>query len=101
MDQSLDKVRLDHDLILLRLWFLALAIRRAVVLLSSQKAMVVALAVLNELTPFLGTEVVGVACIPCILVNFSQTIIGSILASFWAKSQGEDGGLETILIIKQ
>lgn len=78
------KARLRLDFI--KTMLLALAIRRVVVLLSSQKAMAVALAVLNELTPFLGNEVVGVACIPCILVNFSQTIIGSIIASYWAKA---------------
>lgn len=68
---------------------LAMAIRRAVVLLSSQKTVTIALAVLNQLTPFLGSEVVGIACIPCVLVHFFQTIIDSILASYWAKTQGK------------
>eukprot|EP00210_Caulerpa_lentillifera_P009411 g8972.t1 len=64
----------------------AMAIRRAVVLMSSQKTMTIGLTVLNQLTLFLGSEMIGIACIPCVFVHFGQTIIDSVLASVWAKS---------------
>lgn len=81
------EVRLDFSEFV---FSLAMAIRRAIVLLSSQKTVTIALAVLNQLTPFLGSEVIGIACIPCVLVHFFQTIIDSVVASYWAKSQLKD-----------
>ena len=70
------------------------ALRRAVVLMSSQKSVTIAIAVLTQLSAHLGPEAVGVACVPCVLVHLSQTVIDSFIASRWMKmhEQKAQGG---------
>ena len=64
-----------------------LALRRAVVLMSSQKSVTIAIAVLTQLSPYLKPEAIGIACVPCVLVHLLQTVIDSFIATGWAKTQ--------------
>jgi sodium/bile acid cotransporter 7 len=60
------------------------AIRKAVVLCSSQKTLPVAVAVLSQLSGLLGSGA-GVAVIPCVLTHLLQTVIDSVLVAQWNK----------------
>ena len=66
------------------------AIRKAVVLCSSQKTLPVAVAVLTQLSGVLG-DAVGFAVIPCVLAHLIQTVFDSAVVSRW--NQREAAGL--------
>ncbi|KAL4858529.1 putative sodium/metabolite cotransporter [Chlorella vulgaris] len=59
-----------------------IAIRKAVVLCSSQKTLPVAVAVLTQLSGVLGAGV-GFAVIPCVLAHLIQTVFDSAVVSRW------------------
>lgn len=60
-------------------------IRRACVLVGSQKTLPIAVTVLNGLAPQVGGAV-GLAVIPCVVSHLSQIVIDSVLVSHWLKS---------------
>ena len=62
--------------------------------MSSQKSVTIAIAVLTQLSAHLGPEAIGIACVPCVLVHLSQTVIDSFIASRWMKKHEheEHGG---------
>jgi sodium/bile acid cotransporter 7 len=62
----------------------ALNIRRAVVLVASQKTLPVAVAVLGKLAAVLG-DGVGLAVVPCVLSHLAQIIADSVLVAHWLK----------------
>lgn len=59
-----------------------IAIRKAVVLCSSQKTLPVAVAVLTQLSGALGAAV-GFAVLPCVLAHLIQTVFDSAVVSRW------------------
>lgn len=62
------------------------AIRKAVVLCSSQKTLPVAIAVLSQVSGLLGSGA-GFAVIPCVLTHLLQTVIDSIVVAQWNKGK--------------
>ena len=62
----------------------AVDIRRAVVLVASQKTLPVAVAVLGKLAAVLG-DGVGLAVVPCVLSHLAQIIADSVLVAYWLK----------------
>jgi len=58
------------------------AVRRAVVLVGSQKTLPVAAALLGGMAPQLGPGA-GLAVVPCVLCHLSQILIDSALVSRW------------------
>lgn len=64
---------------------MSIGIRRAVILVSSQKSFTVTLALLAQLSDILGPSI-GLAAIPCVLVHLSQIFLDSLLVSHWLKA---------------
>jgi solute carrier family 10 (sodium/bile acid cotransporter), member 7 len=62
------------------------AIRKAVLLSTSEKTLPVAVAVLNSLTSVAGAAV-GLAVIPCVLAHLMQIAIDSWIVSGWNKNE--------------
>ena len=62
------------------------AIRKAVVLCTSQKTLPVAVAVLAQLGPSLGAGV-GFAVIPCVAAHLIQTVVDSALVARWNRRE--------------
>lgn len=60
------------------------AIRKAVVLCTSEKALPVTVAVLSQLTAA-GGAAVGLAVIPCVMAHMLQIVSDSALVSWWNK----------------
>ena len=68
---------------------LALAgIRRAVVLVGSQKTLPIAVTVLNQMTAFMDGPL-GLAIIPCVVAHLSQILVDSLLVSKWLRADSE------------
>ena len=61
-----------------------IAIRRAVVLCSSEKTLPVAVATINQLGAVAGAAA-GIAVLPCIMAHLLQIAIDSALVSYWNK----------------
>ena len=59
-------------------------IRRACVLVGSQKTLPIAVTVLNGLAPQIGGSV-GLAVIPCVVSHLVQIVMDSMLVSQWLK----------------
>ena len=64
--------------------FAGTGIRRACVLVSSQKTLPIAVTVLNGLAPQIGGAV-GLAVIPCVVSHLVQIVMDSMLVSLWLK----------------
>lgn len=62
------------------------AIRKAVVLCTSEKTLPVSVAVLNQLGGLLGASI-GFAVLPCVFSHIIQTIIDSALVSYWNRKE--------------
>jgi sodium/bile acid cotransporter 7 len=62
----------------------AVNVRRAVVLVTSQKTLPVAVAVLGKLAAVLG-DGVGLAVVPCVLSHLVQIVADSVLVAHWLK----------------
>lgn len=62
----------------------ATKIRRAVVLVASQKTLPVAVTVLGKLAAVLG-DGVGLAVVPCVLCHLGQIVADSMLVAHWSK----------------
>lgn len=59
--------------------------RRAVILVASQKTLPIAVTVLNSLASLVEGPV-GLAAIPCVCTHLSQILIDSVLITFWRRS---------------
>lgn len=68
-----------------------LAIRRACVLVGSQKTLPIAVTVLNGLAPQIGGSV-GLAVIPCVVSHLVQIVMDSMLVSQWLKQDAQKSG---------
>ena len=66
-------------------------IRRACVLVGSQKTLPIAVTVLNGLAPQLGGSV-GLAVIPCVVSHLVQIVMDSMLVSQWLKQDANKSG---------
>lgn len=60
-------------------------IRRAIILVASQKTLPIAVTVLNGLANLLKGPI-GLAVIPCVTAHLSQILVDSLLVSFWRRS---------------
>ena len=71
-----------------------LGIRRALVLVASQKTLTVAVPVLAGLAStsagVLRPELVGIAVLPCIFVHLLQTVIDFVLVAKWRRSDKQN-----------
>ena len=63
-------------------------IRRACILVGSQKTLPIAVTVLNGLAPQIGGSV-GLAVIPCVVSHLVQIVMDSMLVSQWLKHDAE------------
>ena len=63
-------------------------IRRACVLVGSQKTLPIAVTVLNGLAPQIGGAV-GLAVIPCVVSHLAQIVMDSMLVSHWMKKDAQ------------
>lgn len=68
------------------------AIRRAVILLSSQKTLLMSVTILSSLSTLLGGAM-GFAVVPCVLSHLGQIVVDSVLVAQWMK-QDEMKGLQ-------
>lgn len=66
-------------------------IRRACVLVGSQKTLPIAVTVLNGLAPQMGGSV-GLAVIPCVVSHLVQIVMDSMLVSQWLKQDANKSG---------
>ena len=66
-------------------------IRRACVLVGSQKTLPIAVTVLNGLAPQMGGSV-GLAVIPCVVSHLVQIVMDSMLVSQWLKQDANKPG---------
>ncbi len=66
----------------------ALQIQQAVVLLSSQKTLPVAVTVLGKLTPAVGEAAVGLAAAVAVMAHLSQILVDSALVAWWLERHG-------------
>jgi sodium/bile acid cotransporter 7 len=66
-----------------------LAIRKAVILCSSEKTLPVAVAVVNQLSAAGAGAAAGFAVVPCILAHLLQIAIDSALVSRWNKKDAD------------
>ena len=66
-------------------------IRRACVLVGSQKTLPIAVTVLNGLAPQIGGSV-GLAVIPCVVSHLVQIVMDSLLVSQWLKQDANKAG---------
>ncbi len=64
--------------------FAGTGIRRACILVGSQKTLPIAVTVLNGLAPQIGGAV-GLAVIPCVVSHLVQIVMDSMLVSLWLK----------------
>lgn len=62
----------------------ATAIRRAVILLSSQKTLLMSVTVLASLSNLLGGAM-GFAVVPCVLSHLGQIVVDSVLVARWMR----------------
>ena len=60
-------------------------VRRALVLVASQKTLPIAVTVLNRLA-LLVDGPIGLAVIPCVCTHLTQILIDSLLVSFWRQA---------------
>lgn len=70
------------------------AIRKAVVLCTSEKTLPVAVAVLNQLST-VGGAAVGLAVVPCVMAHIIQIAIDSVVVSWWNRKEEEEAALAT------
>ena len=85
-----------------RLMFTGTGIRRACILVGSQKTLPIAVTVLNGLAPQIGGAV-GLAVIPCVVSHLAQIVMDSVLVSYWLKADAhaaERGKAGSILVKK-
>lgn len=66
-------------------------IRRACILVGSQKTLPIAVTVLNGLAPQIGGAV-GLAVIPCVVSHLVQIVMDSMLVSHWLKQDAQKLG---------
>lgn len=66
-------------------------IRRACILVGSQKTLPIAVTVLNGLAPQIGGAV-GLAVIPCVVSHLVQIVMDSMLVSQWLKQDAQNLG---------
>ena len=66
-------------------------IRRACVLVGSQKTLPIAVTVLNGLAPQIKTSI-GLAVIPCVVSHLVQIVMDSMLVSQWLKQDADKSG---------
>ena len=59
-------------------------IKRACILVGSQKTLPIAVTVLNGLAPQIGGAV-GLAVIPCVISHLAQIVLDSFMVSYWLK----------------
>ena len=59
-------------------------VKRACILVGSQKTLPIAVTVLNGLAPQIGGAV-GLAVIPCVVSHLAQIVLDSFLVSYWLK----------------
>lgn len=71
-------------------------IRRACVLVGSQKTLPIAVTVLNGLAPQIGGSV-GLAVIPCVVSHLVQIVMDSMLVSQWLKQDADKPGARSSL----
>ena len=71
-----------------------LAEKKAVVILTSQKTLPVALSVISFLPEGLGVQ--GIMALPCILSHFCQIVMDGFIAAKWATYVDEEEELTTI-----
>lgn len=71
-----------------------IGIRRACVLVGSQKTLPIAVTVLNGLAPQIGGSV-GLAVIPCVVSHLVQIVMDSMLVSQWLKQDANMSGLKS------
>ena len=64
-----------------------MAIKRACILVGSQKTLPIAVTVLNGLAPQIGGAV-GLAVVPCVVSHLVQIVMDSMLVSHWLQ-EGE------------
>lgn len=70
-------------------WFpTGLAVERAVVLVTSQKTLPVAVTVLNQLGSALPGAL-GLAVIPCVVSHLTQILLDSLLVSYWKRQDAQ------------
>ena len=67
-----------------QLLFSGTGIKRACILVGSQKTLPIAVTVLNGLAPQIGGAV-GLAVIPCVVSHLAQIVMDSVLVSYWLK----------------
>ena len=72
-------------------------IRRACVLVGSQKTLPIAVTVLNGLAPQMGGSV-GLAVIPCVVSHLVQIVMDSMLVSQWLKQDANSSGQQDIAL---
>ena len=60
--------------------------RRAVVLVGSQKTLPIAVAVLGQLGGAAGGAAGGLAVVPCVAAHLSQILLDSLLVSAWLRA---------------
>lgn len=71
----------------------AAGLRRAVVLVGSQKTLPIAVAVLNQLAAFVDGPL-GLAVIPCVVAHLSQILVDSMLVSRWLSKDAAEASSE-------
>lgn len=72
-------------------------IRRACVLVGSQKTLPIAVTVLNGLAPQIGGSV-GLAVIPCVVSHLVQIVMDSMLVSRWLKQDANISGHQNLAL---
>ena len=60
--------------------------RRAVVLVGSQKTLPIAVAVLGQLGAAAAGAAGGLAVVPCVAAHLSQILLDSLLVSAWLRA---------------
>ena len=60
-----------------------LQLQQAVVLLSSQKTLPVAVTLLGRLAPAVGEAAVGLASMAAVMAHLAQIMVGSMLVAWW------------------
>ena len=58
-------------------------IQQAVVILTSQRTLPVAVTVLDRLSGVVGEAAVGIAAMAAVIAHLSQIVVGSILVPWW------------------